>query len=373
MKKEGYLVIADITGYTSYLSGSELEHAQDSLRDLLRVIIGHTEPPLTISRLEGDAVISYALEGAFLQSQTLIERLETTYVAFRQALQRMRLNTTCACMACKNIPNLDLKFMLHYGEFMLQDLGIHTELIGNDVNLIHRLLKNEISSKTGLKAYAAYTPATVAALDLPEFTDTLIQHVEVDPHIGDIALAVQDLLPIWERERERQRIRVEVDDSLFLIEEDFPLSPALLWDYLTNPEHRAILSMADGMSLEGQEDGRTGTGSTYICAHGDIKFRHAIVDWKPFEYYTYETSGLVPDTKILVTMNLTPNQDGTRVVGVCGKSIGPPEACAENDAHMLQNVPENARAGCQALYERVIKDLELGIIFDAPRASVETE
>jgi uncharacterized protein YndB with AHSA1/START domain len=362
MKEEGFLVIADITGYTSYLSGSELEHAQDSLRTLLQLLIQHTQPPLTISRLEGDAVISYASKGSFIQAQSLIERLENTYVAFRQTQQRMRLNTTCTCMACKNIPNLDLKFMVHYGEFMLQDLGQYTELIGNDVNLIHRLLKNQISEQTKLKAYAAFTQPAIDALTVPEFKDTLLTHTEMDPHEGEISLRIQDLLPVWERERERQRIRVDDDDCLFSIEEDFPISPALLWDYLTSPEHRAILSMADDMSLDGQQDGRTATGSAYICAHGDHNIRHAIVDWRPFEYYTYESDGMVPGTKSLVTMNLVPILNGTRVVGVCGRSMGDQNASVENDKVMIHNVPDIARAGCQALYERVMSDLELGII-----------
>ena len=34
----GYLVIADISGYTAFLSGSELEHARDSLNTLLGLL-----------------------------------------------------------------------------------------------------------------------------------------------------------------------------------------------------------------------------------------------------------------------------------------------------------------------------------------------
>ena len=34
----GYLLIADIGGYTSYLKGVELEHAHDVLADLIGVI-----------------------------------------------------------------------------------------------------------------------------------------------------------------------------------------------------------------------------------------------------------------------------------------------------------------------------------------------
>ena len=61
--QDGYLLIADITGYTAFLRESELEHAKDSLRTLLDLLIEQTKPPLRISRLEGDAVISYALQG----------------------------------------------------------------------------------------------------------------------------------------------------------------------------------------------------------------------------------------------------------------------------------------------------------------------
>ena len=35
----GCLLLADIAGYTSYLQGSELEHAKDVLTDLLETII----------------------------------------------------------------------------------------------------------------------------------------------------------------------------------------------------------------------------------------------------------------------------------------------------------------------------------------------
>jgi hypothetical protein len=56
-----------------YLSQSELEHAQETLTALLELLIKHTRPPLVISRLAGDAVISYGLQDNFFQGQTFIE------------------------------------------------------------------------------------------------------------------------------------------------------------------------------------------------------------------------------------------------------------------------------------------------------------
>jgi len=373
MKQQGFLFVADITGYTAYLSGSELEHAQDSLGNLLQVLIENTKPPLVISRLEGDAIISYALNGSFLQGQTLIESLESTYVAFRLAQQRMRLNTTCTCMACKNIPNLDLKFFVHYGEFMVQDLGPFKELIGNDVNLIHRVLKNDVTDSSGIRAYILYTKNAVDALDIPKFTESLHTHIEPDEYVDQIHMYIQDLQPVWDRERDRQQVIVPPAEALFTIEEDFPINPALLWDYLTKPEYRAILNKADGMDVENLSDGRTGSGSVYICAHGDAKLRHAIVDWQPSNYYTYESDGVIPGTRNHVTVYLHPSEKGTRVIGVCGKSFGDQTACADNDTFLLENVSQEAQNGCKLLNDRVRGDLDLGIIVQASSIQPTTD
>ena len=136
-------------------------------------------------------MVSFASQGSFLQGQTLVETLEGTYVAYRQALQRMALNTTCTCNACKNIPNLDLKFFVHYGSFILQDLGSHTQLIGSDINLVHRLTKNSITKKTGLKAYCAYTEAAVEALGIEDLSVTMVSHTESYEHLGEVQTYVQ--------------------------------------------------------------------------------------------------------------------------------------------------------------------------------------
>ena len=76
MAKTGFIVMADITGYTVYLNESELDHAQESIVAILDVIVGSTDAPLTLSRVVGDAVLSYAFDGAILNTQTLVEELE---------------------------------------------------------------------------------------------------------------------------------------------------------------------------------------------------------------------------------------------------------------------------------------------------------
>jgi hypothetical protein len=42
----GYLVIGDISGYTRFVTTTELEHAQSIVRKLTELMIGALEPPL---------------------------------------------------------------------------------------------------------------------------------------------------------------------------------------------------------------------------------------------------------------------------------------------------------------------------------------
>jgi len=46
--ESGTLVLADLTGYTAYLSRSEIEHAPTIAGDLLETIVGRLEPPFRI-------------------------------------------------------------------------------------------------------------------------------------------------------------------------------------------------------------------------------------------------------------------------------------------------------------------------------------
>jgi len=374
MAERGYIVIADITGYTAYLSGSELDHAQDSLRSLLELMVSHTLPPLIISRLEGDAVIAYAPIGSFLQGQTLIELLENTYVAFRQARERMQLNTTCTCNACRNIPNLDLKFLVHFGTFVLQDMLTYRELVGSDVNLAHRLLKNHIVETTGITAYAAYSVASVEELGILELCLAMRPHRESYEHLGEVGLYVQDMHAVWERERERLRVVVEPEQALLVLEAEFPAPATLVWDYITKPEYRMILLEADSMRREDPTAGRVSDGTVYYCAHGKTQFPQAVIDWRPFEYYTYESTMPQVGTQMRFTIRLVPTEAGTRVQLICSRATGPllKRKLTDQFVSSKKNQREILR-GVESLRQVILKELAEGVVVLPEAVSVAPE
>ena len=88
--QSGFLLLADISGYTSFVTQTELEHAEEILTSLIEEIVGQTRAPLKVLELEGDAVFSYAPEGGFSGRQTLVDMIEQMYVAFA----RRRTSTT---------------------------------------------------------------------------------------------------------------------------------------------------------------------------------------------------------------------------------------------------------------------------------------
>src|SRR5262245_14935308 len=120
--QHGYLIIADISGYTTFVAGTELEHSHEILSDLLETICNKIESLLTIHKLEGDAVFAYIPESKITRGETILELMESTYNAFRDKQVSMKRATTCTCNACRNIPTLDLKFIAHHGDYILQQV-----------------------------------------------------------------------------------------------------------------------------------------------------------------------------------------------------------------------------------------------------------
>ena len=370
MTQQGFLIISDITGYSKYINESELEHARDSLTALLNLLIKHTQSPLVLSKLEGDAVFSYAPAGGFLQGQSLLDMIETTYASFRKALELMVLNTTCPCNACRNLPNLDLKFFVHYGAYMTQKLGNFTELVGNDVNLVHRLAKNQIKEKTGFKAYAAFTQPVMDALGLADFQNSLIPHRETFADVGEVQMYVDDMHKVWERLKDRVRIEVRPEAALLIREYVFPIPASILWEYMTKPEYRAILLGVPNVEIRNQAQGRTAVDSVYLCYHGKMESQQCILDWQPYEGYTINSTTPL-GVNFNMTYNLVPTADGTRLINLYGKSQGPRIMCIISN--LLQKIvfaPQTDK-NVELLRQRIQQDLADGTAFVSPPIEVD--
>ncbi len=324
MEQRGFILIADITGYTAYLNDSELEHAQGTLTDLLELLIEHTRSPLIISRLEGDAVISYGLEAGFVSGQTFLETIENTYVDFRKAIELMVLNNSCQCNACANVTSLDLKFFVHFGSFVLQKIGDHDELLGTDVNLIHRLLKNSVTADTSIRAYLLCTDAAVEALGFEDPGSSMIHHIETVADLGEASMWVTDMQPVYEARATHDRFVFGPGEVVGTIEVDSVLSPQVVWDYLSDPVFRKLLLGSDRMEITDRKAGRIGPGSTYQCFHGDSVSPQVVLEWEPFDRMVVEMALELPvgSSSMVIDYQLTPIDGGTHFTSTMGRLAG---------------------------------------------------
>ena len=145
----------------------------------------------------------YIPDTNFEAPQTVLESLENLYFVFADTLRQMLFNTTCTCRACKKMKNLDLKMVIRHGKYVIQKLGDHEELMGADVIVPHRMLKNHVIEETGIPCYALFSEDAADALDLTELASPLVSHKETYEHIGDVKMHVLDLHKAWERGQEK--------------------------------------------------------------------------------------------------------------------------------------------------------------------------
>ena len=192
------LVLADISGYTSYLAGVELDHAQDILADLTDAVVRALRPTFRLAKLEGDAAFAYVITDV-VDGSALQDTIEHCYVAFRRRLRDIGQASQCDCNACTYIPRLDLKFVVHHGLVARQRMAGREELVGRDVIVVHRLLKNDVHSALGIGAYALYTDDCVRIMGLADPAGAgLIEHRETYEFVGEVTGWVRDLEAVWQ-------------------------------------------------------------------------------------------------------------------------------------------------------------------------------
>jgi uncharacterized protein DUF2652 len=289
--EHGSLVLTDISGYTKYLLGTELEHAQDVLTDLMSVVVSNLRPALRVSKLEGDAVFSYAVDGT-CGASTLLDTIERSYFAFRERQRDIAHATSCTCDACRQIPTLDLKFIVHHGAFVRRDVAGNEELTGRDVIVLHRLSKNAAAEALGTKGYALLTSAALDALHLDGESLGMQAHAESYDDVGEVAGFLEDLGARWQVENARQRLFVEREGASFERILTVPVEQSVAWEWLTAPERRVLYAADDVVLMS--PGGRQRPGVTNHCMHGPEVVVEHIADWRPFDYFTkrYEMPGV---------------------------------------------------------------------------------
>jgi Protein of unknown function (DUF2652) len=187
--EDGALVLADISGFTAFVTATELEHGPAIIAELLGEVIRQLAPPLEIQEVEGDAVFALGPDRVLTTPSRLLQVLEDAFVAFKSRQRELADDEGCACRACRSVDSLDLKFVVHHGRFLRQMVADRSQAAGASVLLVHRLLKNDLPGR----AYLLLTEAALRWAGLAPDLAGLAVHTERYEHFGDVRYFVKEL------------------------------------------------------------------------------------------------------------------------------------------------------------------------------------
>ena len=309
------MFIADISGYTTYLAGTEIDHAQNVLEDLLETVVSRLVPVFTIIKGEGDAVFLFA-PGGSVGADILLDVIDACYFSFRRRLRDITQATTCDCNACLLIPRLDLKFVVHGGQAVRQTQFGALDLVGTDVIVIHRLLKNHITEEHGWRAYALLTDAAVKQVGLDCLRLGMVAHHEAYDDAGSVVGFAEDLEARWQEEMDRVTSHLTPEEALTRYDAEFPVPQHVAWEWVTSPRLRPQWMRGVDRVDQDAADGRAGVGTTNHCVHGKEAVMEQVLDWRPFDTTTVQTG--TPAGPLLTTYVFEPNGSGTHVMVLVG-------------------------------------------------------
>jgi hypothetical protein len=141
------LLIADISGYTEYMSTHRLSlaHAEANTARLLEKVID-AAPDFDLVEIEGDAAF-LSRQADALDGDGTVATTTRAVVSMHRAFHTERQHVAtylCPCDGCTQADNLKLKFVAHIGDVATQTIKQRRTLVGIDVIFLHRLLKNTV-------------------------------------------------------------------------------------------------------------------------------------------------------------------------------------------------------------------------------------
>ncbi|HEV8228779.1 MAG TPA: DUF2652 domain-containing protein [Candidatus Limnocylindria bacterium] len=254
----GYIAIADISGYTSFVAATEIEHSREILGELLEVTSRELERHLRLTRIQGDALICVG------QEDNVVECLESAFLSFHRRVRAMVAATTCPCNACQSVPGLTLKFVAQYGTYSHVTVRGTQDLVGADVNVAFRLLKNRVPSHEYLLA----TRSVLARLPQTE-RERFVPIVE-EYDLGRVEAGYRDLGDLRARAYEQIAQRVTPASADVSITQTIDASPDRVFNEMVRPSTMQRLAGAPNIELKGGARG-TLANAAYHCQHGKGK------------------------------------------------------------------------------------------------------
>src|SRR5687768_11104496 len=99
MENKGLLFIPDISGFSRFVTETEINHSRIIIQELLETLINANQINLEVSEIEGDAILFYRF-GKAPDIKELYQQVEKMFCEFHRYLSAYDAHRFCQCKAC---------------------------------------------------------------------------------------------------------------------------------------------------------------------------------------------------------------------------------------------------------------------------------
>ncbi|WP_066834892.1 DUF2652 domain-containing protein [Rufibacter ruber] len=136
------LFIPDISGFTRFMHENGVRYSRNLIADLLEIIIEGNIINMELCEIQGDAILFYKL-GDPPSIEAIVSQCKQIFLDFQNYLKIMQRDRALPSPQLSE-NKLTLKIVVHYGRISITQIRDYTKLMGTDVIVAHRLLKNNI-------------------------------------------------------------------------------------------------------------------------------------------------------------------------------------------------------------------------------------
>jgi hypothetical protein len=264
---EAKFILADIGGYTSFLTDVGLAHGREITENLLNRLVKRIKA-WKVANIMGDCVFFYTTRQE--PPRETFANIRALYEEFRKGVLDIASYSTCTCGACNRTENLTLKFIASAGEYDYQNIGGRKELIGPDIVRASRLLKNSVP----IKEYVLLAPE-LADVGQSCGLDSTPLHDEYSD-VGRIEYTYVDLLPIRRAYEESREFFITRESANLAVEAEIDAPADVVWKAMRDLDKRAVwqVTIEKMAHLQGPENN---IGEIHSCVHGSEKIVHATI------------------------------------------------------------------------------------------------
>jgi len=265
----------DISGFTRFVEQTEIEHSLHIIQELFDLLIQENTLDFNLIEVEGDALFFYDQKPHSFPS---VERqVNAMLKAFHTHIARYEHLRICNCGACMSAINLKIKFILHVGDLHFISVQGKKKPYGHDVNLIHRLLKNEVP----LNQYLLLSEKALTAFD--GISSESFEKITTLMDLGELTYYYKPLpTPPLETETkvlESNAFYENYQSPDLRVEKVIDAPQDILFEYVSDLQKRQLWDKVPRrLEFEAERVTRHGTEHNCIVGSRTLRFRTAKVD-----------------------------------------------------------------------------------------------